>query len=223
MIYWNPLYRVSLSDQSILFEDERGSFSLRKPSSMKTWGIFNRLEYGLPSSEIVKINHLERALLTLLSKRKLIAEFSTTSDLFNCERNAGHYLTFDKSPIAALERLRSATVCILGVGGIGSVVLQHLVALGVRNYVLVDGDKVEASNLNRQLIFSPIDIGSPKVDCAKKFILSRTPNSHVVTFSCQVNSIKILRNYLLRHRTSSYTALIRHAEQSTTLFTAMGI
>lgn len=61
-----------------------------------------------------------------------------------------------------LKRLRAATVGIAGVGGLGSNVAMLLVRSGIRRFVLVDGDHVEPSNLNRQC-FWPEDVGLPKV------------------------------------------------------------
>ncbi|WP_207001807.1 ThiF family adenylyltransferase [Trinickia mobilis] len=103
-----------------------------------------------------------------------------------------HFLTFDANPIETLRRIRSATVCLLGVGGVGSVVLQHLVALGVRNYILVDSDCVEASNLNRQFIFSLNDIKKSKVDVAATYIGSRIDGASVNPFTSRVDSLEAL-------------------------------
>lgn len=61
-----------------------------------------------------------------------------------------------------LGRLRAARVGIAGAGGLGSNVALALVRSGIRNLVVVDGDVVEASNLNRQAYW-PEDVGRPKV------------------------------------------------------------
>ena len=61
-----------------------------------------------------------------------------------------------------LERLQAARVGIAGAGGLGSNVAMFLARSGIRRFVLVDGDVVEPSNLNRQS-FWPEDVGLPKV------------------------------------------------------------
>jgi hypothetical protein len=188
MIYWNPLYEVFLSDGSIFFADERGNFSLTQPPGLQGWGILGDLDCGLVSSKIERATYLERRLLALLAKRNLIVELPMHPALLSSERSVGHYLTFDSDPVAALQRLRSATVCVLGVGGVGAVVLQHLVALGVRSYILVDSDRVEASNLNRQFIFSTKDIERLKVEAASEFVCSRVQNSKITKFANRINS-----------------------------------
>ena len=62
--------------------------------------------------------------------------------------------------------LAGAQVALVGLGGIGSPVLQYLAAVGVGSLTLIDDDTVDASNLQRQTIFAEADIGRAKVDVA---------------------------------------------------------
>ena len=62
--------------------------------------------------------------------------------------------------------LSQAHVAIVGVGGLGNLVAQYLAAAGVGNLTLIDDDKVELSNLPRQLLFSDKDIGEYKSETA---------------------------------------------------------
>jgi molybdopterin/thiamine biosynthesis adenylyltransferase len=62
--------------------------------------------------------------------------------------------------------LEGQTALVLGVGGIGCSVARNLCRLGVEEVILVDKDKVEASNLNRQVLFSTSDVRRRKVDAA---------------------------------------------------------
>jgi bacteriocin biosynthesis cyclodehydratase domain-containing protein len=64
------------------------------------------------------------------------------------------------------RRLRSSRVAILGVGGLGSWAAYALACCGVGELVLVDGDEVEESNFNRQILYRESDVGRPKVDAA---------------------------------------------------------
>ena len=68
------------------------------------------------------------------------------------------------------EYVRQTKVAIVGLGGLGSQVLQMLAYLGVRDFVLVDFDKVEATNLNRLVGAGPKDLGRYKVDVAERMI-----------------------------------------------------
>jgi len=62
------------------------------------------------------------------------------------------------------KRLKKSTVTVVGVGGLGSAVVLYLTAAGVGNLILVDGDRVALSDLNRQVIHWTEDIGSLKVN-----------------------------------------------------------
>ena len=70
---------------------------------------------------------------------------------------------------AGQDILRSIRVGIVGLGGTGSVVLQELAYLGVRDFLLLDPDIVEESNLNRLVGSTSSDIGKPKVDVAARW------------------------------------------------------
>jgi bacteriocin biosynthesis cyclodehydratase domain-containing protein len=64
------------------------------------------------------------------------------------------------------ERLREAKVAVLGVGGLGGWSAYALACTGVGEMWLIDGDEVEISNLNRQILYAEADLGKPKVECA---------------------------------------------------------
>jgi molybdopterin/thiamine biosynthesis adenylyltransferase len=66
--------------------------------------------------------------------------------------------------------LANAHAVLIGCGGIGSPALQYLAAAGIGRLTLVDSDVVEESNLQRQTIFSPDDIGRPKAEIAAGWI-----------------------------------------------------
>jgi len=68
------------------------------------------------------------------------------------------------------EYVRQTKVAIIGLGGLGSQAAQMLAYLGVRDFVLVDFDKVEATNLNRLVGAGPKDLGRYKVDVAERMI-----------------------------------------------------
>ncbi|MDR3631779.1 MAG: HesA/MoeB/ThiF family protein [Desulfocapsaceae bacterium] len=73
------------------------------------------------------------------------------------------------------ERLRSARILLVGVGGLGSPVSLYLAAAGVGTLGLIDGDTVDLSNLQRQVVHYTKDIGKAKVDSAKEKLLALNP------------------------------------------------
>ncbi len=70
----------------------------------------------------------------------------------------------------AQHKLQSAHITVVGTGGLGSPVLYYLAAAGVGKLRFIDGDKVDISNLNRQILFSEEDIGAYKAQRAAEKI-----------------------------------------------------
>ena len=63
---------------------------------------------------------------------------------------------------AGQSRLKAATVAVVGAGGIGSPVIKYLAAGGIGRLVVIDDDRVELSNLQRQTLFGTDSVGEPK-------------------------------------------------------------
>ena len=81
-----------------------------------------------------------------------------------------------------MEKLKNAKVAIFGIGGVGSFVCEGLTRSGIGNFVLVDYDKIDESNINRQLIATVKTIGKYKVDLMKERILEINPNANVEVY-----------------------------------------
>lgn len=78
--------------------------------------------------------------------------------------------------VAAQEKLKSARVLIVGMGGIGCPVALYLAAAGVGELHLADFDSVDASNLQRQVLFTPADVGRLKTVAAADKLRLQNPN-----------------------------------------------
>ena len=82
---------------------------------------------------------------------------------------------------AAMDRLKRARVAVFGVGGVGGHVVEALTRSGVGALDLIDSDRVELSNLNRQIIATRDTLGMLKVNAAKARVLSINPDCQVQT------------------------------------------
>ena len=81
-----------------------------------------------------------------------------------------------------MEKLANAKVAVFGLGGVGSFVCEGLARGGVGNFILVDFDKVDESNINRQLIATVNTVGEYKVDLMKQRILDINPDANVEVY-----------------------------------------
>ncbi|MBT9473938.1 MAG: HesA/MoeB/ThiF family protein [Pseudomonadota bacterium] len=77
------------------------------------------------------------------------------------------------------QRLKAASVLIVGAGGLGAPAALYLAAAGIGRIVLVDPDVVDTSNLQRQIIFRNTDVGTRKVEAAAAHLRALNPHVHV--------------------------------------------
>lgn len=103
-----------------------------------------------------------------------------------------------KIGLAGQKKISSANVLIIGMGGLGCPLLTYLAASGVGKIGIVDFDKIEISNLNRQTLYNSRDIGKYKVNQAKKAINKINKKIKIITFRKKLTSKnikKIFGNY----------------------------
>ncbi len=79
----------------------------------------------------------------------------------------------------AIEKLNKSKIVVLGVGGVGSFVIEALVRSGVGNITIVDNDTIDITNINRQIHANLNTVGKSKVEVMKDRILSINPNCNV--------------------------------------------
>lgn len=83
-------------------------------------------------------------------------------------------------------RLVASHVVLVGMGGVGSPALQYLAGAGIGRLTLIDDDVVEASNLQRQTIYTEADIGTPKVQAAADWVARFDPALQVSAHVCRI-------------------------------------
>ncbi len=84
----------------------------------------------------------------------------------------------------ALARLNNARVAVFGIGGVGGYAVSALARGGIGSFVLIDNDRISASNINRQIIASVSTLGRYKTDVMKEQILDINPTAVVETHEC---------------------------------------
>jgi len=90
------------------------------------------------------------------------------------------------------EALKQASVLILGAGGLGCASSQYLATAGIGSITLIDDDKVELSNLQRQVLHHDADIGKLKVDSAAEALKELNPELNIQTLAQRLNDDELL-------------------------------
>ena len=106
-------------------------------------------------------------------------------------RYSRHFL-LPQVGVEGQRRLRNASVLVVGAGGLGAPVLQYLAAAGVGKLGVVDFDRVELSNLQRQVIHRTADVGRLKVDSARDAVRALNPDVELITWSDRLTSANAL-------------------------------
>jgi len=81
------------------------------------------------------------------------------------------------------QRLKAASIAVVGAGGIGAAAIPALAGAGVGKLTIIDGDVVDLSNLQRQPLYRTDDIGQPKAALAAAFVAARNPHVAVAAIT----------------------------------------
>lgn len=113
------------------------------------------------------------------------------------ERYSRHLLLNEVGEAGQLN-LKAARVLMIGAGGLGCPALQYLAAAGVGSIGIVDFDQVDRSNLQRQILYTTVDIGVNKALAAKERLLSMNPQINIEAYPFRLtasNALKLIAEY----------------------------
>jgi molybdopterin/thiamine biosynthesis adenylyltransferase/rhodanese-related sulfurtransferase len=113
-------------------------------------------------------------------------------------RRYGRHLIMPEVGLEGQKKLKSASVLLVGAGGLGSPVALYLAAAGIGKLGLVDFDVVDQSNLQRQVLYSTNDVARPKLQSAADRLRSINPNIEVESYETRLtseNALDIFRAY----------------------------
>ena len=113
---------------------------------------------------------------------EVIARFDRQLRYFSDIRVGG------RTPAECQERLTQSRVVVFGVGGLGGWAAWALACCGVGEMLLIDGDRVEASNLNRQILYTEADVGRLKVEMAASRLRAFNPAARMETIAERLGS-----------------------------------
>ena len=108
------------------------------------------------------------------------------------------HLILPEVGLTGQRKIKAASVLIVGAGGLGSPLALYLAAAGIGRLGLVDFDRVDESNLQRQILHGTASVGMPKLDSARARLADVNPGVRVDTFETRLsseNAFDILRDY----------------------------
>lgn len=108
------------------------------------------------------------------------------------------HLSLPNFGLEAQQELKNTRVLVIGAGGLGAPLLQYLCAAGVGTIGVVDFDVVDETNLQRQVLFDPKDVGSPKAATAIRKLRQQNPHVHFVEHPVKLdasNAMAIIEAY----------------------------
>jgi len=112
---------------------------------------------------------------------------SLSLDADQLDRYSRHVIMDEVGPEGKKAPPRRTRARVVGAGGLGAPVIQYLAAAGVGTIRIVDGDVVERSNLQRQVIHGDADVGEPKVESAARYVDRLNPDIDVETYETRLD------------------------------------
>jgi adenylyltransferase/sulfurtransferase len=110
----------------------------------------------------------------------------------------GRHLILPEVGLEGQQKLKAARLLVVGAGGLGSPVSLYLAAAGIGHLGLVDFDRVEASNLQRQILHGTSTLGRPKLESAAARLHDLNPHVHVERYDTRIsadNALEIIEGY----------------------------
>lgn len=108
------------------------------------------------------------------------------------------HLVLPELGVGGQQRLLAARVLLVGAGGLGCPLAQYLAAAGVGTLGLVDDDVVDASNLQRQVLYGSADLGRPKVEVARERVAALNPDVKIEAYALRLaagNALDVLQDW----------------------------
>jgi len=111
----------------------------------------------------------------------------TPADLARYSR----HLSLREVGVQGQEKLKAAKVLLVGAGGLGSPAALYLAASGVGTIGVIDNDKVDVSNLQRQVLYDTQSVGRPKAEAAKQRLLALNPEIELISHAVELRAANV--------------------------------
>ncbi|MBP7844832.1 MAG: ThiF family adenylyltransferase [Proteobacteria bacterium] len=182
-----------LSHEKLSFKDldqdeEALVFSLRKGISAES---INSAINTDRKKKIVNLLHSNGLLKPFVDSNTLNTRFGRQIDWLS---------HFSSQPLEMQNNLATRKVLILGCGGTGCIIAEHLLRAGILNFTLVDGAQLDICDLNRQLAYNENDLGQDKSSLLAKKLLSIDSTAHVKAIQSMIENEEWIEKLLISEK-----------------------
>jgi len=185
----NDVMIVHYSDFDLIIYDNKSLKICLSNEEFKN--VYALLKKGTSLMELTSLYPTEDVKVlweSLLKIGALIEEWENSYENTIYEKQLYYLESLAQSPIHLQETLSTKCVAIIGVGGVGSIILEQLIRFGIQNYILIDDDEVQIHNLNRQYMYTLKDVGFSKVDVCFTKIKEFHPDGQVSIFKKRIKN-----------------------------------
>ncbi|WP_342268507.1 ThiF family adenylyltransferase [Spiroplasma endosymbiont of Aspidapion aeneum] len=190
--------RIGTDDNNIYYLDDENGYWRKALTLFDGYNDANKIanNIGIKNAEIHffidGINKLkDKGFLLVLDKK------FTNEKWFERYRSNIFYFNSDKiNGIDFQNKLNKISVLIIGVGGGGFTILSHLVSLGVENITVIDFDKVDLSNISRQVLWGEKEVSRDKIDVAEDYFLNKNSKGRIRKLKCNIESVSDIQKYV---------------------------
>lgn len=138
---------------------------------------------------IFEKDSISEKVFSILYKNKIIIEATTNiKELYRTKYERNELFAYNFFGKKSFKNIFDKKILFIGVGGIAAVIIDQLISVGIENFSIVDFDKVDLSNLNRQFVYRESDAGLYKVELFKKYILSKNKNAKIKTYNMKIET-----------------------------------
>lgn len=206
----------SLDQKIICYHTSGGSYEVandeagRAEHQILTWAMEGGIDLQVAEAgfnqNAMALNAFHEALKKLCTKKVIKVTHATERSVLTSRDRVRykwlleHFCSLeqaDSSRFDMFSRLRQARVCVIGLGGLGSMLAQLLASSGVLDFTLIDGDCVAEDNLPRQILYKDSDRGLSKAEVMKRTLEDYEPLvqvkavvSHIDSLACALEQLK---------------------------------
>lgn len=182
-------------DSILLVDDE---ITVLEPYNANLMSILEKLLTGASIEELHCIGDKQNInieeLLESLAENGILSEYVENKYWGTIIEKQWDYFEglMDSNPNICQKNIETSSVCVVGLGGVGTIIIDSLMRAGVKKFIIIDCDEVSITNLNRQIMYNEKDIGLRKTDCISAKIVEYDADIEVQKFDKKIENVEDL-------------------------------